>query len=126
MSERDENTIPVTLDGLDYEAPALGGLTYKELMLTICISFIVSCMIMAPLAQLILGNYIFGLLISVLTTVGFTAKFTKKAYILKKDRPSYMVWIEMQKKIQNEGIWGIKIPMAFIKTTYWHTGKKHE
>lgn len=124
MSEFEERTIPVPLDNLDFEAPALGGLTYKELIITIACSFFLSLTISIPFAAYILGNFLFGFLISILFTAIFTYKFMKRAYILKKDRPSYMIWIAMQKKIQNEGIFGIKIPLGFIETTHWHTGTK--
>ena len=126
MSEYDERTIPVTLDNLDYESSVLGGLTYKELIATIIISFVISLFFTVPIAHFVLGNVLFSFVLSVIFTVIFTNRFMKKIYILKKDRPSYMVWIAMQKKIQNDGVKGVRIPMGFVKTTYWHTGIKKD
>jgi Protein of unknown function (DUF3487). len=124
MSIEKEGTIRITLDGLDYEPPSVAGLTYKELMVVIVTSFIVSCAICTPLAYFVIGIGMLGPIIAVGVTIAFTVQFARKAYIWKKDRPSYLLWIEMQKKIQNHGVLGMKIPMGFIKTTYWHTGAK--
>lgn len=127
MSERDERNIDVPLDNLDYEAAALGGLTYQELITTIVASYIFSIFITIPFAHFILGNFLYGFIASFVVAGLFTKSFMKKAYILKKDRPSYMIWIMLQKKIQHGGVFGIKIPLGFIPDGYWHTGvKKNE
>lgn len=124
MSIEKEGTIPITLDSLDYEPPSVAGLTYKELMVVIVASFVVSCTICTPIAYFVLGMGLLGPVIAVGVTIAFTVQFARKAYVWKKGRPSYLLWIELQKKIQNQGVLGVKIPMGFIKTTYWHTGAK--
>lgn len=122
MSEYDERTIPVTLDGLDYEAPVLGGLTYKELIFTVFFSFLVTLPITLPASYLLFGTTLLAPIVSAVLMLFITRSVTKKIYILKKDRPSYLVWVGLQKQLQNQGIFGLKIPMGFIKTTHWHTG----
>ncbi|WP_428776374.1 DUF3487 family protein [Vibrio sp.] len=122
MSAEDERTIPVTLDNLDYEACALGGFTHKELVMTfgvLAVGFLIPSI---PIAHLFLGHFAFGLMFSFLMATLLTAHFSRKAYLLKNGRPSYMLWVDLQRKIQTQGIFGIKLNMGFVETTYWHTG----
>lgn len=124
MAEKDEKTIPVAIDNLDYTPLMFSGFTAKELGLTYGISFLVLSTIVALVAQLFFGLWMFGPILGALLAAFVTIWAANKAYRLKAGRPSYLMWIDLQKRIQEEGYFGIKISMGLVKSTRWHTGTK--
>ncbi|MFL7013605.1 DUF3487 family protein [Enterovibrio norvegicus] len=124
MRVQDEGTIPVVLDKLDYEANVVGGLTSKELAITFGSFFGVSLPITLLLSYFVLGTVLFGPIATILIAGLGTFRMTKVAYTLKRGRPSYMLWVEMKKRLQHQGVFGIKVQMNFIPSTKWYTGFK--
>ncbi|MDF9399129.1 DUF3487 family protein [Vibrio sp. 1180_3] len=123
MSERDERTIDVVLDSLDYEAPAIGGFTHQELITCFMITMIGSALIFIPIGEFMLGHYAFGIVGSVVLSGIITSAGSHRAYIAKQGRPSYMLWVDLKRHIQFRGILGVKLKFGFVGTTHWHTGR---
>ncbi|MFC5079633.1 hypothetical protein VTH8203_00846 [Vibrio thalassae] len=122
----EEGTIPVVLDSLDYEAPAIGGLTHKEMLALFTAVFVTLGLTLTPLCALFLGHFAFGLIIAVVVAILLTSIASHRAYVIKQGRPSYMMWVDVKRRIQFKGICGIKLNFGFVESTYWHTGSRNK
>ncbi|QFT13406.1 DUF3487 family protein [Vibrio sp. THAF190c] len=119
MAEFDENNIQSTLDKLDYEATMVGGFTQKELLITFVVMFLISASVMTLIAHFWIGIWSLGLIAGGATAGLLTAKASHTAYHVKKGRPSYMLWVDLRRKVQDDGFLGIKIDFKCIRSTYW-------
>lgn len=119
MAEQDENNIPFTLDKLDYEANMVGGFTQTELILTFIAMFIFSAITLSFVAHFWFGIWSLGAIAGFALAVLLTAKASHTAYIVKKGRPSYMLWVDLRRKLQDDGFLGVRIPFGYIKSTSW-------
>lgn len=126
MAVEDERTVDVVLDQFDYEAPVVGGFTHKELAMCFFGSLVGTCFITIPFGSLVLGHFGLGFIISVVFAFIFTAYAARRAYTIKKGRPSYMLWVDIKRKWQNEGYYGIKLNFGFVKSTYWDTMRERK
>lgn len=122
MSEREERTIPIPIDNLDYTPNMLAGFTAAELGGTFAALFVCSATVLSFISHLVFGQFVFGFLLSILVSALGTVTFAKKAYRIKAGRPSYLMWVDVQRRVQNRGVFGIKIPMGLVKGGLWHTG----
>ena len=118
MQTKSENTQQIILDGLDEEAVILIGLTSTELGMAFGVSFAMYVIIFI----VVLG--LFG--IPVGSTVGFAQGWVlgKKIGRLKQGRPSYLLFGELKRKVQLQGLsffglFKMKIPMGFLDDQVW-------
>lgn len=126
MAELDENNIQFTLDKLDYEATMIGGFTQKELLSTFIVFFILSAVILSFIAHFWFGIWSIGTIIGFGVAALLTAKASHTAYIIKKGRPSYLMWVDFRRKLQDDGLLGIKFNFKYIRSTSWSINIKDE
>ena len=121
MGIREEGTIPVVLDVIDFVPVRFLGFTMSELTFTAIACFFLNAAVLAIILAITVGHVLFALPCSIFPTIPLVLFLARRAAILKGGRPSYMMWIDIQFKLQNDGIFGIKILFGFYKTTYWDT-----
>lgn len=119
MDIEEERSIPFTLDKLDYEATMVGGLTQKELICTFAVFAVFFIAIFSIITKLLWDIASIGAITAFLVAGICTAKAAHTAYVVKKGRPSYMLWMDLRRKFQDEGVLFIKINFGLIRNTYW-------
>lgn len=124
MAEYDENNIQFTLDKLDYEATMVGGFTQKELICTFVVFFVICAPILSIIAQVWFEIWSIGAIVSFGFAALLTAKASHTAYIIKKGRPSYLMWVDFRRRLQDRGFLGIKIDFKYIRSTSWSINVK--
>ena len=127
MATETENTISFIIDELDFEPNTFMGFTGKEFMSCIgCLSSFFA-ITFAIATKFILGAAMYGIVFGCVVGVLVSIAFAKRAEVIKKGRPSYMIWVDLQRKIQLEGFLGIKINFGFINSTKWDViGQEHD
>ncbi len=119
MSIKKEGTIPVVLDNLDFPVNAIMGFTNAEFGL--CCAAIAGSLT-APLcilSRLILGAAVYGFIAAVALGVGGAMLGAARAETLKKGRPSYLLWVDLKRKLQFQGVFGKRFYFGFIGSTQW-------
>jgi conjugative transfer region protein (TIGR03750 family) len=123
MSQKSEKeqTIPFTLDNLDFEPNAFFGFTSKEFIVCIGAQTVGYSILLVPIAKLAFGVGMFGFVGAGFLAVCLSILFAQIATTKKKGRPSYMLWVDIKKHIQFNGVvFGLlKMPFGFIGTTKW-------
>lgn len=97
----------------------VGGFTQKELICTFVVFFVICAPILSIIAHLWFEIWSIGAIVSFGLAALLTAKASHTAYIVKKGRPSYLMWVDFRRKLQDEGFLGIKIDFKYIKSTSW-------
>ena len=126
MGAKEERTIPVPIDNLDYMPLMFAGFTQVELLVCFVVFYIIDAVILTISSNILFGTLSFGFILAVLFAAGKTIWAANKAYRIKNGRPSYLMWVDLQKHIQNKGILGIKFSMGYVSNSKWHTGSKKE
>ncbi len=119
MSVKREGTIPVVLDGLDFEANAFLGFTNMEFAMTICACGGFYAIALVPISSLLFGSAMYGFIGSIALGVFSGVGAAAKAETLKKGRPSYMLWIDLKRHLQFKGLWGAKFSFGFTSSKRW-------
>ncbi|MGR5347501.1 DUF3487 family protein [Vibrio mediterranei] len=123
MSIEKEKTIPIVLDELDFEPNAFLGFTNMEFAMTIAAFSGIYSIAFIPLSVFLFSSGIYGLIGAIAVGVFSGVAGAGRAETLKKGRPSYMLWIDLKRKVQFEGIFGIRYDFGFITTKRWDVSK---
>ena len=116
---RGENTSDLILDTIDYTPNLFFGFTAVELGICFMVSSSLCAFPFTFISGMLTNTILYGFVVSALVG-GFISFFAaQKAMILKKDRPSYMMWLDMARYIQDKGILGVKINMNMVKDEVW-------
>ncbi|ANO35348.1 hypothetical protein A6E01_19230 (plasmid) [Vibrio breoganii] len=116
---KDEGTVNVVIDQLDFVPNAFLGFTNFEFIATICGASVAFVIPLSPLSSLILGKSIFGVIAAMALGVVFGVLAAARAETLKKGRPSYMIWSDLRRRLQIRGVLGWKAKFGFVETTAW-------
>ncbi|ODM56062.1 MULTISPECIES: DUF3487 family protein [Vibrio] len=119
-----EKTSKVPLDQLDFSPCSIGGFTNAEFGLCFFGSTVGIALLLVPLVSSIYdGAGIYAAVVSFALALPLTIYLAKRAEILKKGRPSYMLWIDLMRKIQDEGIFGARYNFNLIANQVWDNTK---
>lgn len=124
--EKQEKNIPVVLDHLDFDPNALFGFTISELGMCMMVLFFACLFPLVALCQIIGINPMFGAIAAAALGLVLSFAAAKRAEILKKGRPSYMLWIDLKRRLQDEGIFGLKYNFGLVKSMVWDNTKKQK
>ena len=114
----DDITVHFVLDRLDFEPTLIKGFTATELMIASGASIVFWCGVWVPVMALI-GKAMVGVGIGFLFTLVTVAIAAGRVEVLKRGRPSYLLWVDLKRRIQFRGILGIKINFRMIGTSNW-------
>ncbi|MCY9874546.1 hypothetical protein [Vibrio barjaei] len=126
MTIEKEKTIPVVLDNFDFEPNAFLGFTNGEFAATCIVSAGLYSLVLVPLSLLFFGSVIFGLVGGAALGVFTSITAAARAETYKKGRPSYMIWVDLKRKVQFKGVFGFKKNMGYVKSTVWDVIQKDE
>lgn len=113
--EVEEETIQVIIDEVEFTPNAIFGLNWSEFGATASLTLILSLFVTLPLSSFCFGKVWYGLILSFAFAAIFSVWFSKKASMLKRGRPSYLLWAEWKRKVQNMGI----LNFGLVKNTEW-------
>lgn len=119
----EEQTSDLVIDTVDYTPNMLFGFTVAEMMM--CFGAVYG-LLLVPLwmtTKILFGTILYGFVLDALVSGFVTYRAAIRAQVLKKDRPSYMIWIDLRRKLQDEGILGIKINFKLVSDAVWEIKK---
>lgn len=119
----DENTSDLILDTIDYTPNLFFGFTAAELGLCFLISMTICSIPLTIVSGMLTNTILYGFVVGALCAAFISFFAAQKAMILKKDRPSYMMWLDMARFIQDKGIMGFKINMKMVTDQVWEIQK---
>lgn len=115
----DEHTSNIILDTVDYTPNLFFGFTASELAMCYIVSLIITTIPLSIISGIFTKTSLYGIVAGAFFA-GFISFFAaQKARVLKKDRPSYMLWMDLARFIQDKGIFGIKVKMGLVRDQVW-------
>lgn len=124
--EEDENTSGLILDTIDFTPCLFFGFTATELACCFLVSLVLCSIPLTILSGMCTKTILYGFVGGAVcaTVISFFA--AQKAQILKKDRPSYMMWYDLMRFVQDKGVFGIKINMRMVGDQVWEIEKSED
>jgi len=123
MYEDGEQTADLILDTIDNTPNLLFGFTMSELMWCFLTALVITSIPCCLLSGYFFGTIMFGFILGALFSAIICFLAAQKAMFLKKDRPSYMMWLDLKRFIQDKGILGLKVNMKLIPDQAWEIQK---
>lgn len=113
--EKEEETIPVTIDKVEFIPNTIFGLCGSEFFTVVGGALFFSSLFTLPLSGFLFGAIWYGPVMSLAISLCTGLWFAKKAVVLKRNRPSYLLWSEWKRKIQNAGYFNF----GLVKHSVW-------
>ncbi|MDN2483940.1 DUF3487 family protein [Vibrio agarivorans] len=121
-----EQTNQVVLDQLDFAPNSIGGFTNAEFGACYTVCMIFWSLFLPIISRLVFGSSLIGFILSLGLALITTVMLSARAESLKRGRPSYMIWIDLMRKIQDEGLFGVpflKYNFNLVPSAVWDNTK---
>lgn len=123
MNTDREQTSSLILDTIDNTPNLFFGFTSNELIICFMTTLILTSIPFCILSGYLFGTILFGFVMGLLVACVVSFFAGQKAEKLKKDRPSYMMWFDLRRQIQDKGILGVKINRGLVGDAVWEIQK---
>ena len=115
---RDDISISFTLDRLDFEPTLVRGFTATELMIASGVFFVFWAVFWLVVFALF-GKAMVGIGVAFAFTLISVFVAAGRVEILKRGRPSYLLWVDLKRRLQTRGVLGVKVNFKLIDSSNW-------
>ncbi|MBD0788033.1 DUF3487 family protein [Vibrio sp. Y2-5] len=119
----DEETSDLILDTIDFTPNLLAGFTASEMVSFFAVCFVILIIPCAAGSHYLADTILYGFILDAVISSYLTYRGALRAQVLKRNRPSYMMWIDLQRRLQDRGILGVKINFKLVPDAVWETKK---
>lgn len=119
-----EKTSSVTLDKLDFAPCSVYGFTNLEFGACLGTFTILLGLFLVPIGMnLVTSGGLYASVLSMALALPLSIAAAMKAEYLKKGRPSYMIWIDFRRYLQDKGVFGLKFNTGLVGKHVWDNTK---